>query len=109
MLFYNVPEYIMPIKQTNKLYNEVIIPKNIPSIKLTHVSKDMELNKTSTIEILKSEYRKEKMKYDLNKIFTEYTEYEERQVHKETNMRLLHILYVDSLAIVFMLWFFYFR
>lgn len=109
MLLYNIPEHIVPIKQVHRVQDAIVAPKNFPSLKLTHVSKDLELNKTSTIEILKSEYRKQKLKYDLNKIFTEYMEHEERQIHKETNMRLLHILYVDSLAIAFMIWFFYFR
>ena len=101
--------HICPIQKENKIDNVIIIPKNIPSVKLTNVSKDAKLNKTSTIEVLKSEYRKQKIKSDMNKIFEKYSEHEEREIHKQTNLKLLHILYVDSLAIAFMLWFFYFR
>lgn len=109
-MFVIIPtELIVPYNYTYKLDDRIIIPKNIPSVKLTNVSKDLELNKTSPIEILKTEYRKQKLKSDLNKIFTDYMNHEERAIEKEANMRLLHIFYVESLGLAFMIWFIYFR
>ena len=114
MIVYTQPPIVhVYTNKRDTIEHTINIPKNIPSIKLTNNvysnQKDNITNKTSYYEILKSEYRKQKLKYDLNKIFEEYSEHEEREIHKQTNLKLLHILYVDSLAIVFIIWFFYYR
>lgn len=74
-----------------------------------HYTKSAENHPISKSISIPSKFRNIKFKYDANNILYKYQNYEEIQMNRKVNLELLHILYCDSLAVVYLIWFFHYR
>jgi hypothetical protein len=63
----------------------------------------------SKINFAVSSFKNIKFKYDANNTLYKYQNYEEIQINKKVTLELLYIFYCDSLAVLYLIWFFHYR